>query len=167
MSEVRRRLVSMGYQATLVEDVVARLEELGYLDDEAFTRAWVESRDRARPRGEHALRRELTLKGIDRPLVDEVLLERREATVDTAGVIPDGAGSPGEEPPGPDEAAAARLLRKRLQAILREPDPRRRRQRAYALLARNGFAPDVCSSVARRILEEDASATVDDDVPPG
>ena len=45
------------------ESVLARLGELGYLDDEAFARAWVESRDRARPRGEVALRRELGLQG--------------------------------------------------------------------------------------------------------
>ena len=36
------------------------------LDDETFARAWVESRDRARPRGERAIRDELRLKGIDR-----------------------------------------------------------------------------------------------------
>jgi hypothetical protein len=32
--------------------------------------------------------------------------------------------------------------------VLREPDPRRRRAKAYALLARNGFDPVVCSTVA-------------------
>ena len=39
----------------LVDGAIARLAELGMLDDEAFARAWVESRDRARPRGERAL----------------------------------------------------------------------------------------------------------------
>ena len=43
------------------------------LDDETFARAWVESRDRARPRGERALQNELRLKGIDRAVVDLVL----------------------------------------------------------------------------------------------
>ena len=33
------------------------------LDDEAFARAWVESRDRARPRGERAIRQELGSEG--------------------------------------------------------------------------------------------------------
>ena len=61
--EVRHKLTTMGYRAPLVEDVVVRLTDLRYLDDEAFTRAWVESRDRARPRGEHALRRELQPQG--------------------------------------------------------------------------------------------------------
>jgi SOS response regulatory protein OraA/RecX len=105
----------------------------------------VESRDRARPRGEHALRRELQLKGVDRTLVEAVLEDRRDyAAIATAGVAGDVAS--------PDDAAAERLLRKKLPAILREPDPRRRAQRAYALLARNGFSPDVCTSVSRRAL---------------
>jgi regulatory protein len=148
--EVRRKLLRLGYRPELVEEAVGRLLAVGFLDDQAFARAWVESRDRATPRGEHALRRELGQKGVDRALIDEVLGDRRDEAV--AG---DGATSP-------DEAAAERLLAKRLAAILREPDPRRRLQRAYALLARNGFAPDVCSSVARRVLAPSAEPTGED-----
>lgn len=144
-AEVRRRLTGAGYRADLVEAAIVRLVEIGYLDDEAFARAWVESRDRARPRGEHALRRELGLKGVDRSTVDAVLEDRRED-----------AALPGDAPrEDPDEAAAVRLLGKRLSSILREPDPRRRRQRAYALLARSGFAPDVCAAVSRRVLADE------------
>ena len=55
------------------------------LDDEAFARAWVESRDRARPRGERAIRQELGLKGVDRSTVDLVLSERREAVAAVRG----------------------------------------------------------------------------------
>jgi hypothetical protein len=40
----------------------------------------------------------------------------------------------------------------------RETDPRRRRQRTYALLARHGFPPDVC----RRVAADVAAAKVDD-----
>ena len=64
VAETRRRLVDAGYPAPLVDEVLLRLADLGYLDDESFARAWVESRDRAHPRGEAALRRELSQKGI-------------------------------------------------------------------------------------------------------
>src|SRR5450756_1743545 len=91
VTEVRRRLVSAGYRMELVQAAIERLTELRYLDDETFARAWVESRDRAKPRGEHALRRELGLKGVDRSLVDGVLGDRhdraaaaRDATGDTS-----------------------------------------------------------------------------------
>lgn len=147
VDEVRRKLTGMGYRAGLVDDVVGRLEELGYLDDEAFARGWVESRDRSRPRGEHALRLELERKGVDRTLVDAVLADRRDRSAAEV------AGS--EVASSADEAAAERLLRKKLALILREPDPRRRLQRAYALLARSGFAPDVCASVSRGVLATD------------
>jgi regulatory protein len=146
--EVRYRLTSIGYRAALVDEVVVRLKNLGYLDDESFARAWVESRDRARPRGEHALRRELQLKGIDRALIGEVLDQRRDEATEAVEASDDDSAR------SPDEAAAERLLRRKLPAILREPDPRRRRQRAYALLARSGFSPDVCASVSRSVLDD-------------
>ena len=155
VSEVRRKLVRLGYRPELVTGAVERLAELGFLDDEAFARSWVESRDRAKPRGEHALRRELGLKGVDRSLVDAVLVDRREDALTAAAERDD-------QPASADEAAAERLLEKKLPAILREPDPRRRAQRAYGLLARNGFAPDVCSAVSRRVL-----ASTTDDGPDG
>lgn len=159
IAEVRRRLSRLGYRADLVEGAVTRLQELGLLDDDAFARAWVESRDRAKPRGEHALRRELGLKGVAAAQIDATLAERREAGSEPWSGTADG----NDAPTGVDEAAAERLLGKRLPAILRESDPRRRQQRAYALLARNGFAPDVCSAVARRVLAAADAADEDAD----
>src|SRR3954447_19674126 len=65
-TEGRRKLTPPRDRRELVTATVDRLAELGFLDDEAFARAWVDARDRAKPRGEHALRRELGLKGVDR-----------------------------------------------------------------------------------------------------
>lgn len=150
VAEVRRRLRSAGYAAALVEHAVERLVELGFLDDAAFARAWVESRDRARPRGERALRVELRQKGVGREETDEALEGRRDAAAARAGDDdPDGGGGV-----SPDEAAAERLLARRASQLGRVPDPRVRRQRAYALLARNGFDPGVCSAVAKRFAED-------------
>lgn len=148
IEEVRRKLLRLGYRTHLVEAAVERLQDLRYLDDDAFARAWIESRDRAHPRGEHALRRELELKGIERALIDAVLEDRRELA------LAHGATAGGEQAGGPDDAAAERLLGRRLPSLLREPDLRRRRQRAYALLARSGFSPGVCSAVTRRVLAD-------------
>lgn len=134
VAEVRRRLTTAGYRSELIDGAIARLTELGMLDDATFARSWVESRDRARPRGERALRSELGLKGIDRAVVDEVIQERASAA--------------GPDEPGVDRVAADRLLTRQARALGRVADPRLRRQRAYALLARNGFAPDVCREAA-------------------
>ena len=174
IDETRRRLVGRGYPSASVDIVIERLLEFGYLDDEAFARAWVESRDWARPRGELALRRELLLKRVDRDVIARVLAHRAAGD--------DGTEQPGERSmPGPvgsaeagataedaDEVAARSLLVRRRASIAREADPRRRRQKAYALLARNGFAPDVCARVSAESVaaedEDDASEASADGV---
>ncbi len=131
IAEVGRRLRDAGYRPDLVEAAIARLADLGMLDDAAFARAWVESRDRAHPRGERALRAELRRKGIADAIVVAALEDRAEPR-------------PGGAAGAVEGDAAAALLARRGAALLREPDPRRRRAKAYALLARNGFDADVC-----------------------
>ena len=142
VSEVRRRLMTAGYREELVAGAIDRLGALGILDDEAFTAAWVESRDRARPRGERALRRELSLKGIARALVDEAMVTRRP--------------EPGGEA-DPDVVAAGRLLQRHASQLARVADPRVRRQRAYALLARNGFDSELASTLSARLIDPNSS----------
>jgi regulatory protein len=157
IAEVRRRLTGAGYRDVLVEGAIARLGDLGVLDDDAFARAWVESRDRARPRGERAIREELRLKGIERSIVDAVLDERRTRD--------GGDGSPGGAADA-DAVAADRLLAKHARALRRVADPHQRRQRAYALLARNGFDPETCRRLAATVADEpdpDADAAATDD----
>ncbi|CAN5694737.1 hypothetical protein BH24CHL5_BH24CHL5_08320 [soil metagenome] len=144
VAETRRRMLHLGYPHSLVDSVLDRLVELEYLDDGAFARAWIESRDRARPRGETALRRELALKGVARDVVDQVLAERLS-----------GAG-----PLDPNRSAAEALLERKRSALMHETDPARRRQRAYALLARNGFDPETCREVSRAF---DGAGDVADD----
>jgi SOS response regulatory protein OraA/RecX len=169
VAETRRRLRHLGYRHDLVDRAVQQLADLGYLDDAAFARAWIESRDRARPRGAVALRRELALKGVDRSVIDEALGERSESLApgqltgaspappdSSNGASPDSSDTSPDVNDGasPDTSAARRLLERRLPALLREPDPRRRRQKAYALLARNGFDPETCREVAASVPAE-------------
>ena len=154
ITEVRRRLGRSGYRSELVDGAIVRLTELGMLDDEAFGRAWVESRDRARPRGEIALRRELALKGVDRAVVDDLLAERREL------------GGPRVDGGSVDLEAARRLLARNERSLGRVPDPRQRRQRAYALLARNGFDPETCREASAGLtaaVEPDGGPSMDDE----
>jgi regulatory protein len=150
IAEVRRRLTTAGYRAPLVDAAILRMGELGYLDDEAFARTWVESRDRARPRGEHALRQELRLKGIDAAVIATVLDERRAAAQETLD-------AEGGEAVDVDRVAADRLLERHARALARVTDPRARRQRAYAILARNGFDPSTASEAARSVVTDTAN----------
>jgi regulatory protein len=156
VAETRRRLTEAGYQTELVEGAIEQLTGLGLLDDEAFARQWVESRDRARPRGETALKRELRLRGVDATVVDAVLESRRGGWAPPRLREPAEGGLDEVAGPGealdPEEAAARRLLERRRRDLDRIDDPRKRRQRAWALLARYGFAPDVASRVAATVV---------------
>jgi regulatory protein len=160
IGETRRRLTDAGYRAELIDGTIDRLVGLGLLDDAAFARHWVESRDRARPRGETALKRELRLRGVEPEIVDGVLESRR------GGWMPPRLREPAEggleeAALDPDEAAAHRLLDRRRRDLDRIDDPRKRRQRAYALLARNGFAPDVASRVSAAVAAGDDTGSDD------
>lgn len=142
IAETRRRLTDAGYRAELVDAVIDRLTGLGLLDDTAFARSWVESRDRAHPRGERALRRELRLKGVPTTIVDEVLTDR---SAGRTGRLDEPSAEPATDP---DERAAMALLQRRSAALQRVQDARQRRQRAYSLLVRHGFSPDLAGRVA-------------------
>jgi SOS response regulatory protein OraA/RecX len=155
VAETRRRLSDAGYRTDLIDSAVARLLEIGLLDDEAFARHWIESRDRARPRGTIALKRELRLRGVDGAIVDAALDERRVESLapgasGAAGAEDCDEGMDGRASLGvdPDEAAARRLLDRRRRDLDRVSDPRKRRARAYALLARNGFGPEIAARLA-------------------
>jgi len=146
VEEVRRRLRDAGYRDDLVDGAVERLAALGYLDDAAFARAWVESRDRARPRGARALRDELRQMGVAAEDVEAALAAREATATGAAGDDATLRPAAGERATSrsSDEEAAARLLTRRGGPLLREVDPRKRRAKAYSLLARNGFDPEVC-----------------------
>ena len=67
--------VKRGYDASLVEPVMARLEERGYIDDEKFARAWVENRNVRKGSSLKKIRLELAQKGVASNIVDKVLDE--------------------------------------------------------------------------------------------
>jgi regulatory protein len=156
--EVRRRLLLQGYRLTMVDGAISRLTELGMLDDASFAKAWVESRDRARPRGERALRQELRAKGIERSTIDRVISERERAGDREAGT--ERESDAGQDPDlghdlhSADDAAARRLLARHARALERVVDVRARRQRAYGLLARNGFDSETATSAITEVLAD-------------
>ena len=155
-------ILDAGTIRRLADLVAARGSNIWFeLDDAAFARLWVESRDRAHPRGEHALIIELRQKGIDATIITATLKARREAAVRWE----DAPASDGEEAAArralPDEVAARKLLARHARSLARIADARQRRQRAYALLARNGFGPEVSGAVAAEVVELDAEPEVE------
>ena len=129
-TEVRRKLKQRDVPAFVIDDVVARLYELEYLDDEAYAHDYARNRFSSKKYGPVRIRRELEERGIDRHLADEAvdtLFAEENAT-----------------------AAAWSHAEKRWPRLAGEDDPRRRRQKMYRYLRRRGFTSDTI----RPILDE-------------
>jgi len=66
------------------EQVIARLEEMDYLDDREFARWWVDNRTRFNPRSTRALQQELYQKGVPAPIIAETLAHLDDETLAVA-----------------------------------------------------------------------------------
>lgn len=128
-AEVRRNLEENQTPAAIIDAAMARLEALGYLDDRAFVRFWIENRTTFKPLSPRALRYELRQKGVVDALIDEAL-----ADVDPLDAAYRAAGG---------------QLRK-----LRGLDRAEFRHRLSAFLARRGFSFDQIHDVIEQIITE-------------
>jgi regulatory protein len=128
-AEIRRKLASKDIEPDFIEEVLDRLESMGYVDDYAFARYWVENRERFRPRGPRALRYELRQKGIAPAIIDAVLEE-----VD-------------------QRASALRAAQKKVRR-LQGLEPREFRHKLSAFLVRRGFGYDTVREVVDQLITD-------------
>jgi len=70
-----RELLLQGRETnkTVAEEVIERLQEYGYLDDERFAFGYASLKVRQRPVGRQRLKRDLALKKVPQEMVDEAL----------------------------------------------------------------------------------------------
>lgn len=71
--EVEEALSQAEVPASVREQIIARLQEMAYLNDRDFARWWVENRTQFSPRSVRALRQELYQKGVSPSVIDEAL----------------------------------------------------------------------------------------------
>lgn len=77
-----------GVSQEIADRVYARLEEKGYIDDEKFTRYWVENRNQTKGVSRRKLIAELRAKGVDQSIIDAALIEsERNDTEELAKII--------------------------------------------------------------------------------
>jgi regulatory protein len=73
IAEVQRNLSQKDTPEPVIELAIERLRVMGYVDDEAFARYWLENRTTFKPMGPMALRYELRQKGIADSVINAVL----------------------------------------------------------------------------------------------
>src|SRR5215207_9499769 len=69
--EIRERLLKHSFNDVVADAAIEKLQRLGYLDDRAFARFWIEDRNRFKPLGRRALSFELRNKGIAPAIIQE------------------------------------------------------------------------------------------------
>jgi len=137
--EVEQRLHRAGASDDVVATALERLERIGFVDDVAFARWWVEQRDRHAPRGRVALETELRAKHVP----PAVIAALRDAS-DTERSATD------------DERAAAALDRHLKGRAL--PEDPKALQRLGMFLVRRGFGPGTARRVIREAVAESTRA---------
>ncbi len=73
IEELRERLAERCSSKPVIETVIARLREYGYLDDERYALGYASSKVRQQPIGRRRLELSLARKKVDRKVADEAL----------------------------------------------------------------------------------------------
>ncbi|HEX4091163.1 MAG TPA: regulatory protein RecX [Trebonia sp.] len=134
-----------GIPDEVADQVLARFEDVGLIDDAAFARSWVESRHYSRGLAGRALSSELKQRGVApdeiRAAIDEQLSPDAELT------------------------AARRLVERRIPGTRGLPADQRTRRLA-GMLARKGYSPGLAYRVIREALEAEGESAALEDEPP-
>lgn len=129
LEEVRRNLADKETPPAVIEAAMNRLTAMGYLDDEAFARYWVQSRGEFKPLSPRALRMELKQKGVPDAIINDVLGELDADSL----------------------AYRAALVQARK---LRHPTRLAFRKKIGDLLQRRGFSYSTIRDVVERLMDE-------------
>ncbi len=131
VAELRERLLQgRGSTKAIVESVIQRLREYGYLDDARFAQSYASLRVQQRPIGRQRLQRDLWLKKIDKATAKEALDVVFAAT--------------------PEEELIDRAIEKRIR-LRGQPQSRAERKKLFDHLLRQGFAFELIGEKLRAI----------------
>jgi regulatory protein len=125
--ELADKLAKKDVPVDLATALLDRFEEVGLVDDEAFARAWIASRQPGKGLARRALAQELRRKGIDDDVAREALDE-----ID----------------PDDEESAARALVRKKLRSM-RGVERDKATRRLVGMLARKGYPPGMAFAVVK------------------
>ncbi len=140
--EVRRYLRRKETPPELIGRVMERLDRLDLVNDRAFASFWIESREQFSPRGSHALKNELRMKGVEREVADELINDEQ------------------------DEERALRAGQKKASSLVRMPniDYATFRTRLGSFLQRRGFGYEITTRTVRKLWQELKEQEADDDL---
>ncbi len=128
-AELKRRLKEKGYNDSTIGQVLVKLVEKNFLDDEAFAKAFIKDKIRSRYLGPVTLRSELFVHKLDKELVDK-LLQQAYAEM-------------------PEEELVERLLEKR-RIVKGKKLTQKERKRLLSYLQRRGHSWSVIKNAMEK-----------------
>jgi regulatory protein len=135
IAELRERLLERhGVTDKLVDEVIARLKEYGYLDDERYALSYASLKVKQRPIGRRRLQQDLKMKQVPGAVADEALNSIYAET--------------------PEEELIDRAIEKRIR-LRGQPRTRLEAKSLFDHLLRQGFAFELVSDRVRRISRSD------------
>lgn len=131
--DLREDLLRRNVPPEVADQVLDRFTDVGLIDDSAFARMWVESRQRSRGTAAPVLRQELRAKGVPAEDIEQAL---------------------GDGDPELDRQRARDLVARRLASTARLDGPARMR-RLVGMLVRRGYSSSLAYGVVRELLADD------------
>lgn len=131
--EIQDKLKRQGYTDDIIEDVISKMENYGYVNDKTFAEEWVRSRISNNPKGRMVIKHELANKGIEEDVIETVLNENFSESV--------------------QHDLALDLARKKIKSY-KDDDKNSVKRKLYAFLGRHGFNYGVIKNVLEEVMKE-------------
>lgn len=84
--ELTEKLIKKEYDVSVAKEVADYLEEAGYIDDADYARRYILDAVKLKKHGVVRIKRDLSIKGIDRDIIDKVIIDM---DIDTDSVLTD------------------------------------------------------------------------------
>ena len=129
--ELRERLLEKEWtNSAIVDEVLKKLKEYDYVNDEQFAKSFASSKLRQKPLGKRRLKQTLSQKKLDKETVEQAIEKVYEKM--------------------PEDEVIERAIKKRLRQK-GKPETREDSKKFYDYLMRQGFSYDLISSKMREI----------------
>lgn len=119
--EVKDKLAEIGYGQAVILEAIVKLRRLGFVNDESFARAFVETQKKTSGQGPKAIQQKLQQKGISKPLQEEILGEYA----------------------GDEQIAIARKMAEKESRKNKVESPQQKEMRIQQALLRKGFSYEI------------------------
>ena len=125
--QLKERLLKKKADLQVVEQVMAKLEDMKFVDDARYAEHYIHSRQRTK--GKLKLKQELFQKGLDESTITQTLEDLSDEQQIASAIV---------------------LLEKQLSKF-QKVESNKRYAKAYAFLARRGFSGDIIRSVLEQV----------------